>query len=251
MQILQHTNLSSHCVSSFSTKNHNLVHWRNCEECTEIAVSKNSLIQKTKYNGINNLLLLCSKKKCKHFLFVFSAPTFSCLAWNFDCDSQKKAVVKYWSHILGSLPDWSNWQGSSHLWFPLPNLERGAFFSPLSGNGFLNSKTAERELCRITVGEQCCRRFKALLWDSSAAFGSEWSVDLGFCSLRTFPYSSCTQAQKFKHRMCSTMQPTCTLHRWQLKVVGMQSQSVSRMTHTGANQCVAVWLRVQLKAHEI
>lgn len=124
------------------------------------------------------------------------------------------------------------------------------FFLPLSGNGFLNSKAAERERRRTTVGERCWRRFKALLWDSSAAFGSEWSVDLGFCSLRTFPYSSGTQPQRFRHRMCSTRQPTCTLHEW-LKVVGMQSQSVSRMTHTGANQCVTVRLRVQLKAHEI
>lgn len=72
------------------------------------------------------------------------------------------------------------------------------FFFSLSGSAFLNSEAAERELCRRTVGERRWRRFKALLWDSSAAaFGSERSVELGFCSPRTFPYSTGTLPQRF------------------------------------------------------
>lgn len=143
-----------------------------------------------------------------------------CLPWNFAWDPQKEAVVKYWSHIHGSLPDWSNWQRCSHLWSPRPHLEQGDFFFSLSCNGFLNSKAAERELCRITVGERCWRRFKALIWDPSAAFGSERSVDLGFCSPRTFPDSSATLPQKFRHRMCSTRLPTRTLRRMTTKSSG-------------------------------
>lgn len=43
-----------------------------------------------------------------------------------------------------------------------------------------------------------------MLWDPSAAFGSERSVDLGFCSPRTFPYSGGALPQRFRRRMCST-----------------------------------------------
>lgn len=129
------------------------------------------------------------------------------------------------------------------------------FFPSLSCNGFLNSKAAERELCRITVGgtgdgagggsKPCSGTLQQHLGQIHG------SVDLGFCSPRTFPYSSGTLPQRFRRRMCPTRRPARTLGGWQLKVVGMQSQSVPRMTRTGANQRVTVRLRVQLKAHEI
>lgn len=92
-----------------------------------------------------------------------------------------------------------------------------------------------------------------MLWDSSAAaFGSERSVELGFCSPRTFPYSTGTLPQRFLAQDVFYKTADSHVRRMTTKSLWVcKSQSVPKTTHAGANQCGTGWPRVQLKAHEI